>query len=148
MIDYVEVIGKYVDMLARRKVIGSARGLLYFVSDGFKYPIISADVPPLLDIFFEDGHIELIAVWGEHARTMYGIARFSTKRMKIIKKGTNYVLFSIQPHGEMGNVDGEFLLLIYCDSGFRELLHTALALGKRQEPEKEESYVHSSLFSF
>lgn len=148
MVDYVDVVGEYVDMLAKRRIIGSARGLLYFVSDGFKYPVISAEVPPIINVFFENGHIELIAVWGDHTRTMYGIARFSTKRMKILRKGMNYILFSIEPHGEIEGVDGKFLLLIYCESGFKELLQLVLTLGKRQEIEKEESYVHSSLFSF
>lgn len=148
MIDYVEVTGKYVDMLAQQTFIGSARGILYFVSDGFKYPIISSDVPPIMDIFLDRGHIEFVSLWGEHTRTMYGIARFSAKRMKVLKKGVNYILISIQPHGEIDGVDGTFLLLLYCDSGFREIFHLALAVGRREQTEEEEAYVHSSLFSF
>jgi len=146
-ISYDNVIAEYIDKLAKGIYVGTARGLLYFVNSGFKYPIIASRTPPLVDIFLDGSTLELISFWPHDGHKMYCMGKFSISRISIMKETSQYLLLSIEPHGEMEKVDGKLLLLLYVNKGLKESLKLILN-SEELRSEEGESFVYSTLFSF
>ncbi|AIF69406.1 hypothetical protein PAP_04975 [Palaeococcus pacificus DY20341] len=145
--NYKKVLGEYVDKLATGTYVGTARGLLYFIHNGFKYPMISSRIPPLIDIFLDGSTLEFMSFWSKDRRNMYALCKFAISKIKIFRERSDYILLSIEPHGKLKNIEGKFLLLLYTNKELKDTIKLILESEELKNGE-EEGFAYSTLFSF